>query len=315
MITHRHVEVFRAIMLTGSMTKAAQLLRTSQPTVSRELARVEQVFGFCLFDRTRGRLKPTHSAISLYEEVTRSFVGLERINACVVSLRQQRESGLSVIALPAFTQSLLPGACRRLLMSYPSANVSMHAQEPPFLDEWLSAQRYDLGLTEQETAPVGTRLTPLLEVDEVCVLPDGHPLLVKSELDISDFDGQATIAYPITDPYQLRIDALFASYGVERRVVAQTHSAVSVCNLVRNGLGVAIVNPLTALHLCGDGLHARRLSVRFPFQVSIVVPEHRPVNALIEPFIRALHEEAAAIRNRLSTLFEGCPGRNERAGM
>lgn len=42
-ITHRHIEVFRAVMTAGSVTGAAQLLYTSQPTVSRELARMEQL--------------------------------------------------------------------------------------------------------------------------------------------------------------------------------------------------------------------------------------------------------------------------------
>lgn len=47
----RHIEVFRAIMAAGSVTGAARLLFTSQPTVSRELARLEQVTGLNLFER------------------------------------------------------------------------------------------------------------------------------------------------------------------------------------------------------------------------------------------------------------------------
>ena len=42
-LTHRHIEVFRAVMTAGSVTSAAQLLFTSQPTVSRELARMESL--------------------------------------------------------------------------------------------------------------------------------------------------------------------------------------------------------------------------------------------------------------------------------
>ncbi|MBK9393341.1 MAG: LysR family transcriptional regulator, partial [Uliginosibacterium sp.] len=80
-ITHRHIEVFRAVMQSGSVTGAAGLLHTSQPTVSRELARLEQVLGFSLFDRVRGRLQPTARALALHDEVTRSFQGLERVMA------------------------------------------------------------------------------------------------------------------------------------------------------------------------------------------------------------------------------------------
>ncbi|MBC7209127.1 MAG: LysR family transcriptional regulator, partial [Pseudomonas sp.] len=62
-LTIRHIEVFRAIMAAGSVTGAARLLFTSQPTVSRELARMEQVTGLNLFEREGGRLTPTAQAL------------------------------------------------------------------------------------------------------------------------------------------------------------------------------------------------------------------------------------------------------------
>ena len=54
----RHVEVFWAVMTTGSATAAARLLHTSQPTISRELGRFEQVTQLSLFKRTHGKLVP-----------------------------------------------------------------------------------------------------------------------------------------------------------------------------------------------------------------------------------------------------------------
>ena len=38
----RHIEIFHAVMTAGSLTEAAHLLHTSQPTVSRELARLRR---------------------------------------------------------------------------------------------------------------------------------------------------------------------------------------------------------------------------------------------------------------------------------
>ena len=82
-LTHRQLKLFRAIMLHGSMSRAAQACDTSQPTLSRELARLEQILDFALFDRIRGRLRPTARALALMQEVERSFIGLERIGAKV----------------------------------------------------------------------------------------------------------------------------------------------------------------------------------------------------------------------------------------
>lgn len=75
----RHIEIFHAVMTTGNLTEAARMLHTSQPTVSRELARFEKVLGLQLFERTRGRLQPTVQGLRLFEEVQRSWYGLDRI--------------------------------------------------------------------------------------------------------------------------------------------------------------------------------------------------------------------------------------------
>ena len=84
-LTHRQIEVFRAVMVSGHVTRAAEVLHTSQPTVSRELARLEQVLGIELFERVKGRLRPTVRALALLEEVELSYVGLDRIAATAVS--------------------------------------------------------------------------------------------------------------------------------------------------------------------------------------------------------------------------------------
>jgi len=56
-INLRHIEIFHAVMTAGNLTDAARLLHTSQPTISRELARFEKVIGLTLFERTRDARK------------------------------------------------------------------------------------------------------------------------------------------------------------------------------------------------------------------------------------------------------------------
>ena len=303
-LTHRHVDVFRALMLSGSATRAAEMLFTSQPTISRELARMEQIVGFALFERVHGRLRPTMAALTLFDEVRLAYVGLERVAATAARLREFRDGQLSVIALPAFSHAILPGACRRFLAAHAGVSVSVATQESPVLEEWLTAQRYDLGLTEHDVAPAGTELTPLLAVDEVCVLPDGHPLLAKCALDLEDFADRPFVSLSLNDPYRILIDEAFAQLGVAPRPVVETPSAVSVCAFVRQGLGLAIVNPLTALDFAGRVLHIRPLTRSFPFRVSLIVPAHRPKNLLVDAFTETLRDEADAIRNRLDAQLD-----------
>ena len=300
-LTHRHVEVFRAVMLAGSVTGAAQALFTSQPTISRELSRMEFLLGLQLFERVRGRLVPTAQAWALFDEVQRSYAGLERVADTAVRLRQFTQGSLSLACLPAFAHALLPGACARFQAAHPGVSVSVSPFESPLLEERLAAQAHDLGVTEHDGASAGAPARRLLQLDEVAVLPDGHALLRKRRLAPADFAGQPFVSFDPRDRYRQGVDQVFADAGVDRQLAVETDSAVAVCAMVRHGLGVAIVNPLTALAVAGPGggLQARPLTFSIPFSAYVVRPAHRPANALVARFEAALEAECAALAARV----------------
>ncbi|MEQ4532168.1 MAG: LysR family transcriptional regulator [Mixta sp.] len=298
-ITHRHIEIFHAVMTSGNLTAAAELLHTSQPTVSRELARFEKLTGLSLFERVRGRLHPTVQGLRLFEEVQRSWYGLDRIISTAEGLRQFRQGELSVACLPVFSQSLLPPLCQPFLQRYPDLSLNIIPQESPLLEEWLSAQRYDLGLTETHATPAGTERIELLTLNEVCVLPADHPLASRKQLTPQDFAGESYISLSRSDSYRQLLDALFHEHHVQRRMVMETHSAASVCAMVRAGVGISVVNPLTALDYAASGVAVRRFSVEVPFTVSLIRPLHRPASALVSAFSEHLQREAAQFRTRL----------------
>ncbi|MBT9527568.1 MAG: LysR family transcriptional regulator, partial [Rhizobacter sp.] len=204
--------------------------------------------------------------------------------------------------LPALAHGLLPQATQLFVAAYPRVGVSITPQESPLLEEWLTEQRFDLGLCERLHAPAATSLTPLLQADEVCVLPDGHPLLAKRVLRPTDFAGQPFVSFAPSDPYRQLVDDLFEAQGVQRQLALETASAASVCALVRQGLGLAIVNPLTALELAGTGLQIRPLSVSIPFAVTLVLPQLRPASPLRDAFVGCLRQAAVALQASLAAL-------------
>lgn len=302
-ITLRHIEIFHAVVTTGNLTEAAVLLHTSQPTVSRELARFEKLTGLKLFDRIRGRLQPTAQGLKLFEEVQRSWYGLDRIVNAAESLRHFRQGELSIACLPVFSQSLLPLLCQPFLQHYPDVSLNIIPQESPLLEEWLSAQRYDLGLTETSHTPAGTGRSEIFTGNEVCVLPQDDALAAKTCLTPQDFAGRNFISLSQTDSYRQLLDQLFSEHGVQRRMVMETHSAASVCAMVRAGIGVSIVNPLTALDYAGSGVIIRRFSIAVPFTVSLIRPRHRPGSALVDAFSQHLQQHSGLFNQRLQTLL------------
>ncbi|UTH72345.1 LysR family transcriptional regulator [Chromobacterium sp. IIBBL 290-4] len=295
----RHIEIFRAVMTSGSVSGAARLLHTSQPTISRELARCEQLLGLILFERAHGRLRPTQQALQLFAEVERSFAGLDRIVASAAAIRQFAGGQLAIASLPVFAQSLLPAACADFIAGFPDVGVDITPLESPWLEEGLSAQRFDLGLAEQPQAPAGCQAMALWQGDELCVLPAGHALAQRPLLEASDFAGLSFISLAASDSYRQQVDAWFAAEGVARKMQLSSHSAASVCEMVKLGLGVAIVNPLSALS-AGEGLIVRRLRVSIPFGLHLALPQFRPASPLPLRFIDALRERVSNLDAELA---------------
>jgi DNA-binding transcriptional LysR family regulator len=289
-INHRQVEVFRAVMQAGSVTAAAQALHSSQPTLSRDIALMEQRLGYALFERTGARLKPTAAALALFDTVQRHYQGLAQVQSQARALGRAEAQPFQWLALPALAHALVPQALAACPAAAQAA-VSITPAESPVLEAWMSEQRFDLALTERADAPSGCRAEVLADLDEVAVLPAAHPLATRSRLDLADFAQQAFVSLADDDPYRAQIDAMFADAGVARQMRLQTHSAVAVCALVAQGLGVAIVNPLTAAACASHRLVVRPLAVRIPFQVTLLTPLHRPAHRLAAPLTDALRAQ------------------------
>ena len=152
--------------------------------------------------------------------------------------------------------------------------------------------------------PAGTERTPLLTLNEVCVLPAGHPLAAQTTLTPADFQGENYISLSRTDSYRQLLDALFLEHQVKRRMVVETHSAASICAMVRAGAGISVVNPLTALDYADSGVVVRRFSVEVPFTVSLIRPLHRPRSALVDAFVTHLQQSLPQILAPLASVMQ-----------
>ena len=109
----RQIEVFRAIMMAGSISGAGRMLHVSQPAVSRVLALTETRLGYRLFERVKSRLSPTAEARRLYAEVEQVYGGIQRVNDLAASLGQSGAGMLKIVASASYGQRLVPMALGR----------------------------------------------------------------------------------------------------------------------------------------------------------------------------------------------------------
>ena len=91
----RQLECFRALMLHGTMTRAAELLGMSQPGISTMIAGLEHETGLNLFVRRGGRLQPTPEAKLFYVEAARALEATENASRVAAEIRSGRRGSSS----------------------------------------------------------------------------------------------------------------------------------------------------------------------------------------------------------------------------
>jgi DNA-binding NarL/FixJ family response regulator len=106
----RHIEIFHAVYINGSVSGAARALNISQPSVSKTLRHAESLLGFPLFQRTRGRLVATEDAHLLFSEVSEIQDRVHALREAGRNLKRGTAGTLRVSALPSLALAALPTA-------------------------------------------------------------------------------------------------------------------------------------------------------------------------------------------------------------
>jgi DNA-binding transcriptional LysR family regulator len=142
----RQIEVFRAVMRTGSVTAAAQALHVSQPGISRMLAHIELQLGLMLFERKRGKLLPTPEAKALHAAVEQVYGGVQRIEDCARELKSGGGLSLRVLCSPNMGLHWVPKAVADTAQKFPQARLYLEVQLIREMIESLVSGQADLGI-------------------------------------------------------------------------------------------------------------------------------------------------------------------------
>lgn len=283
MLKHRQIEAFRAIVISGSMSAAANMMNITQPAISRLIRDLEHTTRLQLFERTRGRLVPTGDAISLFREVDRSFVGLERLMGLARDLRERRGGSLRVAALPGLANNFLPTFAAGFLAKRSALNLAVFGMNSHFILEWIKTGQCDLGMVEHtQLADYETEDLPPIEM--VAVLPSGHKLASRDSVHPEDFEGEEFISLGQPSVMHLHVDAIMRERGIVRRIRIETPLSMIACAMVAAGAGLSVVDPFTA-ELYASSLAIRRFRPAVFIRWTIVMPGHIKPSTIAREFI------------------------------
>jgi DNA-binding transcriptional LysR family regulator len=294
-INLRHVEVFRSVMLAGSVVGAAKLLSVTQPGVSRTIGLLELRLGYSLFERRGRRLVPTAEAETLYHEVEQTYLAVDRIAQVAADLRFQRAGALRVATLPALAQWLVPQAIARFIQDRPQVSVFVQSLPSRQIANLVSTRQFDVGVIELPMPVPAIRTEPLPEVPTVAVLPSSHPLARKRQISVKDLGNERMVLLSQPSYVRFGIDEAFSAAGVVPQVVIETPTSPMACALVAAGAGIALASRWTALPFAGPTVAVLPLKEQLHSRFALVFPEAVPISSLARAFcdeLKALLKDA-----------------------
>lgn len=296
----RQLEAFRTVMLTGSMTIAAESLQISQPAVSRLIRDLENVLSLRLFRREGNRLIPGTEAQFLYAEVDKFFQGIERIEQVADDLVTLRTGTLRIGAMSTLGIGVLPEGIRRFVQDRPEVKVSLDVRNSLNVLELVSANQLDIGFVQIPTGEYPGIITLALPpVNAVCVMHRHDPLTIREVVSLQDLQGQRLVSLSANNPLQRRIASMLEASGVQCTSTLETTSAHSACALVAAGLGVTLCDPFTAFYSKHPAITHRPLDRAITFEVSMVFPGHQQRSRLTSDFMQVME---AIFRSEFATL-------------
>ena len=205
----RQIEVFRAIMMAGSISGAGRMLHVSQPAVSRVLALTETRLGYRLFERVKSRLSPTAEARRLYAEVEQVYGGIQRVNDLAASLGQSGAGMLKIVASASYGQRLVPMALGRFRDRNADARVDYRSVTFDELAAYFLSGQADIGISMRPPDHPNLASTRLATVPVICAVPKGHPLAAHDVVHPEDFASAAWIGYPHDTPLGRALQSFF----------------------------------------------------------------------------------------------------------
>jgi DNA-binding transcriptional LysR family regulator len=289
-LNFRWVEVFRAVAQTGTTMGAAELLKVTQPAVSRHVSALEDHLGFALFDRRQRRLRLTPEGELMLKEAENAFNGLERFRRSADNIRLRKRGHLRLITGTPTARGLVPEALVRFRETYPDVTVSIEVAIRRELAERIAAQQFDLALLALPFEYPEREISPLRTVYGVCVLPSAHPLARKTHIDADDIGDTPFISASSETLGRSQIDDLFERVAPRRNLAFEAQTSTTVCDLVAAGLGLSVVDPFTARASRSPSIAIRPFVPAIPYEYAVLFPLHRQRSALADALHATIHD-------------------------
>ena len=288
----RLLRIFVAVMRYGSVTRSAEQLYTSQPSVSKALKRLEEVVGFRLFEPQGRGLTPTSKGKLLLEPALRVDRELEAVRQRAVEIKRGRSRGIRIATIPGIAAALLPRAIVAFRALWPGITLEIETGRRELVLSELDAERVDIGLLYSTTAsaPVGFRI--IASAPMLCVMPRTHRFVQKRIITPEDLRGEKMVVQHNSIDFADRLWRILTALDPPPDIVVEASQYAFLRDLVRQNVGISLLDGFTVPDAEMRGLVTRSFQPGLPSYLAIADRgQHMPAGG--KEFINVFSKIAA----------------------
>jgi DNA-binding transcriptional LysR family regulator len=295
MLTLRQVEVIRAIMVTGTVNGAAQMLNVSAPGVSRIMKHAEGLLGLKLFSRRHGRYLPTVEAAGIFGQIQDLSRKMKDLQDSTETLKRGASSVFSFASVPSISQFVVPRAVRLLLRKHPDLRLKIDVIKIDEAIDYILLRKGELAAMSYKLEHPAIDFQPLALCALMVAAPVRHPLAKRKSVSAEEVLEHPLIGFDPADPYGHNIAKAFFDRGLTPQFVVQARYAHTVLGLVAQGLGVALIDAFSLAGHSQEGVVGVPLDPPTPFMTYIATNSGTPLSTFAESLITFLRQEAEAV--------------------
>lgn len=291
------LHVLMAVVQAGNMSKAAALLNTTQPAVSRSIAELERTIGVRLLDRSSQGVEVTEYGQILLDGGTAVFDDLRQAVKNIKFLADPTAGEVSIGCNHFIAGSFVSAVIQRLSRQYPRIVFHLVTAQAESLQRELSERNVDFLIAARWGSPMDERLEfePLFDDQYVIVAGAQNPWTRRRKIELAELANEPWVLPP---PHSvvasLALEAFRASGLDYPRTIVVTESPQARFNLPATGSYLTMLSA-SALRFSTRRMQIKALPVQLPMAPvpnGIVTLKNRTLSSVARLFIKHAREVA-----------------------
>ena len=237
----RQVRAFVSVAHLKSFTRAATLLHISQPALTVQIRKLEEILGVRLLDRNSRTVDITRVGRELVPIFQRILHELDNVVVDTRGLATQQHGVVRIAALPSFAAGLLPGIISRFRKANPRMTFVVKDAIASRVNASVRSEEVDIGITGGELSDPDLEILHAAEDRMHVVFPRQHPLEGRRKITLEDIAEYPLILMDADTSVRSIVDAAFVAAGRLPIPACEATYMMTAVGMVKAGLGVTIL--------------------------------------------------------------------------